>query len=54
MAETLGATLVLQALALAVLHRDPPANLLFHSDRGVPYAAGIFGPLWPKPTWFPP
>lgn len=42
MAETLGATLVLQALAMAVLHRDPPANLLFHSDRGVPYAAGDF------------
>jgi putative transposase len=42
MGETLGATLVLQALAMAVLHRDPPANLLFHSDRGVQYAAGDF------------
>jgi transposase InsO family protein len=40
MSESIDAALVLQALALAVLHRDPPARLLFHSDRGVPYAAG--------------
>jgi transposase InsO family protein len=27
---------------MALLHRRPPANLLFHSDRGVQYAAGDF------------
>ena len=40
--ETLGATLVLQALAMARLHRDPPANLLFQWDRGAQNAAGDF------------
>ena len=34
--------LVLKALAMALLHRDPPANLLCHSDRGVQYAAGDY------------
>ena len=42
MSETMGAAIVLQALAMAILHRDPPAKLRFHSDRGVPYAAGDF------------
>ena len=32
-------TLVLQALAMALRHRQPPAKLLCHSDRGVQYAA---------------
>ena len=32
-------TLVLQALAMALQHRQPPAKLLCHSDRGVQYAA---------------
>ena len=27
---------------MALLHRDPPANLLCHSDRGVQYAAGDY------------
>jgi hypothetical protein len=26
----------------ALLHRTPPANLMFHSDRGVQYASGDF------------
>ena len=34
--------LVLKALAMALLHRDPPPNLLCHSDRGVQYAAGDY------------
>src|SRR5207253_8497398 len=34
--------LVLKALAMALLHRHPPANLLFHSDRGVQYASGDY------------
>src|SRR5581483_3568099 len=34
--------LVLKALAMALLHRNPPANLLFHSDRGVQYASGDY------------
>jgi transposase InsO family protein len=34
--------LVLKALAMALLHRNPPADLLFHSDRGVQYASADF------------
>ena len=34
--------LVLQALAMALTHRRPPAGLLFHSDRGVQYASAAF------------
>ena len=34
--------LVLHALTMAWLHRHPPAKLLFHSDRGVPYASGHY------------
>ena len=32
----------LEALSMALLHREPPMGLLFHSDRGVQYAAGNF------------
>ena len=32
-------TLILQALAMARLHRNPPAQLLCHSDRGAQYAS---------------
>jgi transposase InsO family protein len=35
-------TLVLKALAMALLHRRPPAGLLLHSDRGVQYASTDF------------
>jgi transposase InsO family protein len=35
-------TLVLSALSMATSHRSPPPRLLFHSDRGVQYAAGSF------------
>jgi len=31
--------LILKALQMALLTRQPPANLLFHSDRGVQYAS---------------
>lgn len=31
---------VLRALAMSLAHRQPPANLFFHSDRRVQYAAG--------------
>ena len=42
MSDCIDSALVLKALSMAVLHRHPPANLLFHSDRGVQYAAGNF------------
>ena len=42
MSERIDTVLVLKALAMAVLHRSPPANLLFHSDRGVQYASGDY------------
>ncbi len=34
--------LVLDALSMALLRRNPPPNLLFHSDRGVQYSSGDF------------
>jgi len=39
MSERIDTVLVLKALGMALLHRSPPANLLFHSDRGVQYAS---------------
>ena len=34
--------LVLRALSMALTHRQPPAGLIFHSDRGVQYASADF------------
>jgi putative transposase len=42
MSDHIDTSLVLQALDMALLHRQPPANLLFHSDRGVQYASADF------------
>ena len=42
MSERIDTNLVLKALAMACLHRQPPANLLFHSDRGVQYASADY------------
>ena len=35
-------SLVLMALSMALTHRQPPAGLIFHSDRGVQYASSDF------------
>jgi transposase InsO family protein len=42
MGERIDTVLVLKALAMAQLHRRPPAELLFHSDRGVQYASAEY------------
>jgi transposase InsO family protein len=42
MSERIDAALVLGALSMALLHRQPPPQLLFHSDRGVQYASADF------------
>jgi putative transposase len=42
MSQRIDTVLILKALAMALLHRRPPANLLFHSDRGVQYASGDY------------
>jgi transposase InsO family protein len=42
MSERIDTTLVLKALGMALLHRNPPAHLIFHSDRGVQYASGDY------------
>lgn len=42
MSERIDTDLVLKALAMALLHRNPPAQLLCHSDRGVQYASGDY------------
>ncbi len=42
MGEHIDTALILKALFMALLHRQPPANLLFHSDRGVQYASAHY------------
>lgn len=42
MSEHLDTALVLKALGMALLHRNPPRGLLLHSDRGVQYASGDY------------
>jgi len=39
MDQTLATTLPLAALEMALAHRQPPAGLVHHSDRGVQYAS---------------
>lgn len=41
-AETLHTRLAIQALQMAVRHRQPPRGVLHHSDRGVQYASGEY------------
>jgi putative transposase len=42
MSQRIDTALVLNALAMALLHRCPPARLLLHTDRGVQYASGDY------------
>jgi putative transposase len=42
MASHLRAELAIDALDMAVLHRNPPKGLIFHSDRGIQYASTVF------------
>lgn len=42
MSERIDTPLVLKALAMALLHRNPPRELLLHSDRGVQYASAAY------------
>jgi transposase InsO family protein len=42
MSPLLDTPLILKALQMALLARQPPANLLFHSDRGVQYASHAY------------
>jgi transposase InsO family protein len=42
MCQHINTSLVLKALAMALLHRQPPASLLIHSDRGVQYASADY------------
>src|SRR5271170_8363767 len=40
--DTLATTLPLAALEMALTHRQPPAGLVHHSDRGVQYASAAY------------
>lgn len=40
--QQINTALVLLALSMALTHRQPPAGLVFHSDRGVQYASGDY------------
>jgi putative transposase len=42
MSERIDTALILNALSMALLHRQPAAHLLFHSDRGIQYASGDY------------
>ena len=39
MSEHIDTELILAAWGMALTHRQPPAGLVFHSDRGVQYAS---------------
>ena len=45
MDKTIAETLTLSALKQAILRRSPPKGLVYHSDRGVQYAANDFKAL---------
>ncbi len=45
MDKTIADTLTLSALKQAILRRSPPKGLVYHSDRGVQYAANDFKAL---------
>jgi putative transposase len=40
--QQINTPLVLMALSTALTHRQPPAGLIFHSDRGVQYASADY------------
>lgn len=42
MSSTMPASLVVDALHMAIDRRQPPAGMIHHSDRGVQYAAHVF------------
>jgi len=42
MSATMPASLVVNALTMAIHRRSPPAGMIHHSDRGVQYAADAF------------
>ena len=42
MGPSIDTALVLSALTMALHHRQPSGHLLFHSDQGVQYSAGLF------------
>jgi len=42
LSQQINTALVLQALNMALCHRQPPAGLIFHSDRGVQYASADY------------
>lgn len=42
LSQQINTSLVLMALSMALTHRQPPAGLIFHSDRGVQYASGDY------------
>jgi len=42
MSDRIDTALVLKALGMALLHRQPPRQLLLHSDRGVQYASADY------------
>jgi transposase InsO family protein len=42
MGQYIDTALILKALFMALLHRQPPTSLLFHSDRGVQYASADY------------
>ncbi len=40
--QQIDTALVMMALSMALSHRQPPAGLIFHSDRGVQYASADY------------
>jgi putative transposase len=42
LADHMRTDLIIDALRMAIIHRDPPAGVIFHSDRGAQYTSTEF------------
>jgi putative transposase len=42
LADHMRTDLIIDALRMAIIHRDPPAGVVFHSDRGAQYTSAEF------------
>ena len=50
MSEHIDTQLILAAWGMALTHRQPPAGLVFHSDRGCQYASADYRHALPRPS----
>lgn len=52
MSERMTATLVCDALKMALWRRKRPTGVIVHSDRGVQYCSHEYQSFWQRMVWF--